>query len=308
MPSKPIEFKTIDRTTLRGHLYTPSSSHNATGKPLPCLVMAHGWSCVQEMELPSIAEHLTSTLPLAVLTYDHRNFGASDSRAGDPRREIVPAEQVNDLNDAVTFVGGLEGIDAERVGVWGYSYAGGHAICAGAADPRVRVVVATAPVVSGWGQAQRVIPPGSREAVWGAFAADRKARVDGAEPARIPVVSEDPAAPCTMPSRSAHAWFSKWEGKSSWVNDLTVRTSWMGAYMEPAGVIQYISPRSLLMLVAETDCEAPVELAIDAFEKAKQPKQLEILPRCGHFDIFDGPVFERLLKVTVEFLQERLLS
>lgn len=141
MPRKEVSFKTTDRTTLRGHLFTPSAN---TGKLLPCLVMIHGWSCVQEMELPALAEQLTSALPIAVLTYDHRGFGASDAREGDPRREIVPAEQISDLNDAVTFVCGLEGMDPERVGVWGYSYGGGHAICAGAADPRVRVVVATA--------------------------------------------------------------------------------------------------------------------------------------------------------------------
>ncbi|KAK4495729.1 hypothetical protein PRZ48_012997 [Zasmidium cellare] len=141
MPTKDVSFKTIDRTTLRGHLYTPS---NAPASPLPILIMIHGWSCVQEMELPKVATHLTSTLPLAVLTYDHRGFGASDSRDGDPRREIVPAEQVSDLNDAVTFASGLEGIDPLRIGVWGYSYGGGHVISAGAADQRIRVVVSNA--------------------------------------------------------------------------------------------------------------------------------------------------------------------
>lgn len=84
------------------------------------------------------------------------------------------------------------------------------------------------------------------------------------------------------------------------------RSSYTGAYHEPVGVIQYISPRSVLIFAAEMDCEAPVELAMDAFEKARQPKQIEVLPRCGHFDVFEGPVFDRMMKVTVAFLQERL--
>lgn len=62
------------------------------------------------------------------------------------------------------------------------------------------------------------------------------------------------------------------------------------------------------MFVAEKDCAAPVELAIEAYEKARQPKRIEILPRAGHFDIFDGPTFEKMMKVMVEFLNERLLS
>lgn len=62
------------------------------------------------------------------------------------------------------------------------------------------------------------------------------------------------------------------------------------------------------MFVAELDCAAPVELATQAFAKAREPKRLEMLPRVGHFDMFDGPTFDKMMKVLVEFLKEKLVS
>ena len=138
MPRKDIEFQTVDRVTLRGWLFTPSSY---SGK-LPCLVMAHGWSCIKEMELDRVAEYFTKTLPMACLIYDHRSFGASDAKEGEPRREIIPSLQASDHTDAVTYACSLSEIDPERIGIWGYSYAGGNVIVAGGGDFRVKVVIA----------------------------------------------------------------------------------------------------------------------------------------------------------------------
>lgn len=72
-------------------------------------------------------------------------------------------------------------------------------------------------------------------------------------------------------------------------------------------MIHHLSPRPLLMFVAQTDFEVPVECGMGAFEKAREPKKMVVLPRVGHFEIFDGPAFEKQMKATVEFLQEWLL-
>ena len=49
--------------------------------------------------------------------------------------------------------------------------------------------------------------------------------------------------------------------------------------------LPYISPSPLLLVVAERDHLVPAELAIAAYEKAHQPKELVILPG-GHFDAY----------------------
>ena len=111
---KDVEFKTTDGTTLRGWVYTPDSS---SGK-LPCLVMAHGWTALKEMDLDAFAEHFSSKLPISVLVYDNRCFGASD---GEPRHEIIPSLQQSDYSDAITFAQSLEEVDPEKIGIWGRS-------------------------------------------------------------------------------------------------------------------------------------------------------------------------------------------
>jgi uncharacterized protein len=58
-----------------------------------------------------------------VVAYDHRNFGDSD---GEPRQELDPWVQVRDYRHAISFAQTLDGVDPDRVGVWGSSYAGGH--------------------------------------------------------------------------------------------------------------------------------------------------------------------------------------
>ena len=49
--------------------------------------------------------------------------------------------------------------------------------------------------------------------------------------------------------------------------------------------LPYISPTPLLLAVAEGDHLVPAELAIAAYERAHQPKELVILPG-GHFDAY----------------------
>jgi fermentation-respiration switch protein FrsA (DUF1100 family) len=57
---------------------------------------------------------------------------------------------------------------------------------------------------------------------------------------------------------------------------------------EPVSYVAYISPTPLLLLPAQNDVLTPTDLAIAAYEKAREPKKLQILPG-GHFDAYvDG--------------------
>jgi cephalosporin-C deacetylase-like acetyl esterase len=63
------------------------------------------------------------------------------SRAG----RIVYQEQHDDTRAALGWLTQQSGVDAERIGLWGSSYSGAHAVFLGAFDPRVKVVVAQVP-------------------------------------------------------------------------------------------------------------------------------------------------------------------
>jgi cephalosporin-C deacetylase-like acetyl esterase len=149
MSRQDISFKTGDGVTLRGWFYTPSDS-KATH--YPCLVMSHGFSCLKEMDLDLFASYFSSHLPLSCLVYDHRGFGSSDTAPGQPRREIIPALQRSDIQDAITYAQLREDVDEEKIGLWGSSYSGGHAIQVAASDRRVKAVLIQNPFVSGLAQ------------------------------------------------------------------------------------------------------------------------------------------------------------
>lgn len=72
-------------------------------------------------------------------------------------------------------------------------------------------------------------------------------------------------------------------------------------------MIHRISPTPLLLSVAENDVLTPTDLAIEAFGKAREPKELSILPG-GHFEAYTGPNFEKNAGVQIEFLRRFLCS
>jgi uncharacterized protein len=143
-----VEFD-AEGVTLRGWLYRPDG---AAG-PVPTVVMAHGFSAVKEMYLDSFAEAFAAG-GLGALVFDNRNFGASD---GEPRQEIDPWAQVRDYRHAITYAQTRSEVAADRIGVWGTSYSGGHVLVLGAIDKRVRCVVAQVPLVSGFRNIQRLV-------------------------------------------------------------------------------------------------------------------------------------------------------
>jgi fermentation-respiration switch protein FrsA (DUF1100 family) len=278
-----VEFN-AEGTTLRGWLYRPDGDG-----PHPGVVMAHGYSAVKEMYLDAFAEVFCEA-GLAALVFDNRNFGASD---GEPRYEIDPWEQIRDYRHAITYIQTISGIDRDRIGVWGSSYSGAHVIVLGAIDRRIKAVVSQVPLISGRENARRLVRADFFPRLRAAFDADREARFAGKEPGMIPVVAEDPMAPAVLPTPDSYKWFTETGNTRapSWHNEVTLRSVEMFLEYEPGGYIGRISPTPLLMVVAANDILTVSDLAIDAFEQAREPKKLVILPG-GHFGAYTGPDFE----------------
>jgi len=281
MARRDIEFD-AEGVTLRGWFYDADGASAAA----PTVVMAHGFSAVKEMYLDRFAEAFAAA-GLNALVFDNRNFGASD---GEPRQEIDPVQQVRDYRHAITYATTLDEVDPTRIGAWGSSYSGGHVLVLGAIDRRVKAVVAQVPLVSGSANIAELVRVDFRAGFRQMFDDDRAARYRGDPPAMVPVVAEDPLAPSALPTPDSWTWFTE-TGKTrapSWKNEVTLRTVEMLGEYEPAAYIARISPTPLLMVVAREDHLTPAHLAIDAYERAREPKRLVILPG-GHFDAYvDG--------------------
>jgi hypothetical protein len=273
-----IEFAADDGVTLRGWLYVPD---DASGR-VPGIVMCHGFSAVKEMYLDKYGE-LFADSGMAALVYDNRNLGASD---GEPRGEIDPWKQINDYRDAISYARSRPEIDGDRIGIWGSSYSGAHVLVVGAVDRRVKCVVAQVPLISGDANARRLIRADLIAPTRQMFADDREARYRGEPPAMIPVVAEE-GQPCALPTADSYDWFTE-TGQHiapSWRNEVTLRSVEMFTEYEPGAYISRISPTPLLMVVAVGDHLTVSDLAIAAYEKAREPKRLELLSGM-HFEAY----------------------
>ena len=279
MTRRDIEFD-AEGVTLRGWHY-PAGDAGTGGAP--AVVMAHGFSAVKEMYLDRFAE-VFNAAGMNVVVFDNRNFGASD---GEPRQEIDPWDQVRDYRDAITYASTLPEVDADRIGIWGSSYSGGHVLVVGAIDRRVKAVVCQVPLISGHDNLRALVRADFIAGFRQLFDADRLARFRGEPPAMVPVVDADPLAPSALPTPDSWEWFTE-TGKSrapAWRNEVTLRSVELFTEYEPGTYLPWISPTPLLMLVARGDHLVPAELAIAAFDTAHEPKKLVILPG-GHFEAY----------------------
>lgn len=135
-----VEFQS-GHDTVRGWLYTPEGEG-----PFPAIVLAGGWCYVKEIVQPHYAE-LFAQHGFAALLIDYRNFGESD---GDRRQHIDPNMQIEDYRNAISYLETLPEVNADRIGVWGLSYSGGHSLIVTATDPRVKAAVSQIPVIAGY--------------------------------------------------------------------------------------------------------------------------------------------------------------
>ena len=121
--------------------YTPD--HVAPGDRYPAIVMAHGIGLTKEMGLPQFAERFVQA-GFVVTLFDFRYLGASE---GEPRGQMLPAEQQEDYRNAITWTQLQSEVDPDRIGLWGFSYSGGHVLHLAAFDRRVKAIVAQMPAV-----------------------------------------------------------------------------------------------------------------------------------------------------------------
>lgn len=275
-----VEFSS-EGVTCRGWLYRPE-----TEGPAPTIVMAHGFSAVKEMRLDRFAEAFAA-VGLASLVFDYRGFGASD---GPVRQDIDPQGQITDYRNAISYARSLAEVDGERLGVWGSSYSGGHALMVAALDRRVKAVVAQVPLIDAWDSLADMMGVEVRDAMVQQLIAERERVYAGGEPMMMPVVAEGGGA-AALPGDEAWQWFSQMAPLApSWRNEITLLSMQRLLEYSPLRFIDRIAPTPLLLIVAERDF-LPLEVALRAFDRAGEPKKLIRLD-AGHFAPYEPPHFD----------------
>lgn len=290
-----VEFVS-EGVRLRGWIETPEGPG-----PFPTIAFAHGFSAVKEVFLDRYSEAFRDA-GFATIVWDHACFGASE---GEPRYEVDPWRQIRGYRDAITFASLQPELDANRIGVWGTSYSGGHVLVVGALDPRVRCVVSQVPFVSGWQNARRVFREEEQAELHARFETDRVARMRGEPPAMMEVFGETGSL-CALPSSEELAFVKDAGllGTPLWENVVTLRSVEMMAEYEPGSYAAQIAPAALLMIVTGRDDVTPSDIAQDAFARAREPKRLLVL-KGGHMEVYDHQR-ERATREAIDWFRDHL--
>lgn len=139
-----VEFTSEGETCAAWHYPGAGDGFEGDGGR-PCVVMAHGLGGTRDSGLEPFAEAFADA-GLDALLFDYRTFGAS---SGEPRQFASPPRHRRDYENAVAFARGIDGVDPDRIVLWGTSWSGGHVIYVAVADDRIAAVISQTPDVDG---------------------------------------------------------------------------------------------------------------------------------------------------------------
>ena len=265
---------------LHAWVYRPDQRR---GEPAPAVSMAHGFGAIKDQGLIPYAQRFARA-GFVVIAHDHRGFGLS---GGWPRNDIDPWRQILDWRRVITYLRELDGVDPDRIGIWGSSYAGGHALVLAGSDRRVKAVVSQIPTISGYQQGLRRVAPEDRPALQERFNHDDAAQMHGSEPVRQAIVSTDPNEESAYRDPAMSAFEKRFPIPPMLEHDhkITLRSTLKAQMYDPGVWSEHICPTPLLMVVGTQDTVTPADLALTAFERAGHPKKLITYPG-GHFDAY----------------------
>lgn len=267
----------------------------AVDGPVPCVVMAHGFSATRDDGLSGYAESFCQA-GYAVVVFDYRYFGAS---TGEPRQLLDIAAQQDDYRSVVAWARRAEGVDPDRIALWGSSFSGGHVLAVAAEDPRIAAVIAQAPFTDGLAVARRVpLRALLRDGVVGMR--DLVASRRGAPPVYLAAVGP-PGTLAVLTEPDAQPGFAAIVGPNTlWRNEVAARIMMNALGYRP---FRYASRllMPVLFCVCDADTTTPPGPSLRAARDA--PKgELRRYPY-GHFDIYNDP---RVKADQVEFLRRVL--
>jgi dienelactone hydrolase len=295
-----VEFPS-EGTVLRGRFYRPM--HAA---PWPAVVMTHGTTATITMCLDRYAE-VFCRAGLAVLLYDHGNFGFS---GGEPRQLINPWLQARGYRDAMTYLLTRSDVRADKIAAWGDSYSGMIALTVGALDPRYAAIAAQCPAC---GIEKPKQEPDERnfQTMRAIFDGGDITGTPQTTTGPIPVVSADQlGTPSLLKPIQAYRWFIDYGGRygTLWENRVIRVIPPTPVPFSAYLAAPFIRGRSLIMAGRNDEmvhCNPEVMRAV--FELMRCPKQWADIDG-GHFGLLHYPseIFEQASEGQCTFLVEAL--
>ncbi|MGW2698437.1 alpha/beta hydrolase [Streptomyces sp. NPDC001296] len=282
---------------LAGHLYTPDD--RAVG-PHPAIVVSHPGSGVKEQAAGLYAQRLAEQ-GFVALAFDAAYQGESE---GEPRGLEDPAQRVEDIKAAVSFLTTRDDVDADRIGALGICASGGYVLTSTASDHRIKAVGTVSAVDiarqfrSGADGAQ---DPAVFQGMLAAAAAARTAEARGEGVQTFPLFPDTPEQARALGGQHAVEGCEYYCSHRAQHPRSAKSFTWSSvdrmAFFDAFRFVHLIAPRPLLMIVGR---EAVTSwMSVEAFQNARAPKELYWIDGASHVDLYDkepyvGPAVEKL--------------
>jgi hypothetical protein len=216
------------------------------------------------------------------------DFSFGGESGGQPRNIASPEAYVEDFSAAVDFIGTRPFVDRGNIGVLDICGSGGFAINAAAVDPRMKAVVTVS--MADMDDSRRNglgATPEARQKALEKIAAQRYVEFEGGQRLYTISVPEtyDDAWPDVL--QEFYDYYRTHRGEHYRCLTAVTLTSDMALVnFFPFALIDTISPRPILFIAGEKAYSRPVSER--AYKLAAEPKELMIIPKATHVDLYDG--------------------
>ena len=207
---------------------------------------------------------------------DDRRFAATKADVVLKRTRLIPMKQVEDYRSALSYLQGEPGVDPDRIGIWGSSFAGGNVIVVAALDSRVKAIVGQVPAISG------------------------KSAPTGPVPLRGRLLED-------AIKRARTGQGAEYETGFSVRRMVDVETQQTVAEYRPFHYLKSVGDRPVLLIPAEKDeLINNKDNAYAALDMLTGPKKLIEVPGITHFEMYIGQAFEISSNAAANWFREHL--
>ena len=287
--SEKVTFKNQYKMTVAGNLFRPKNLNQLTKNP--AIVVGHPMGAVKEQSANLYAQKLAEH-GFVTLSLDLSFWGESE---GQPRNAVLPDVYAEDFSAAVDFLGTRPFVDRARIGVLGICGSGGLVISAAKIDPRMKAI-ATVSMYDMGGVSRNGLKHSAtleqRKKIIKEAAEQRYVEFTGGETKYTSGTCHELNENTDPIQREFYDFYRTPRGeftpkgsspKLTTHPTLSSNVKFMNFY--PFTDIETISPRPMLFITGETAHSR--EFSEEAYRLAGEPKELVIVPKAGHVDLYD---------------------
>jgi len=305
--SEKVRFNNQYRMKVAGNLFTPKAL--GADKKYPAIIVGHPMGAVKEQSANLYAQKLAEQ-GFITLAIDLSFWGESE---GHPRNAVLPDMYTEDFNAAVDFLGSLDLVAPNKIGVLGICGSGGFAISAAKIDPRLKAIATVsmydmgAVTRNGYNHSRNLA---ERKALIAQASAQRNLEFASGESIFLNYLPVELPENADRVTGMYHSFYRTERGatiptgrtlEQTQNRALSGEIKFLNFY--PFNDIDSISPRPLLF-IAGTAAHSK-EFSEDAYKKAAEPKELYWVEGANHVDLYDRADLIPFMKLT-DFFKSHL--